>query len=219
MKANEKTMIVHPDVVLVPYMKEHVEVLLLVYVLSALRFTGPQKYHEWMSDPELRELTASEPLTLEEEYEMQRKWRDDDDKLTFIVLAGAGATATQPGPGLATTQPMVGDVNLFLKGSPADDDFEAEVEIMIAEPAHRRKGLAHAALQLLLAYATTALPVPVPRAALVARVAETNAPSIGLLEKLGFAVVRRVEVFGEVEMRYRGPATGGWVAGEVVALP
>lgn len=27
---------------------------------------------------------------------------------------------------------MVGDVNLFLKGNPSDEDFEAEVEIMIA---------------------------------------------------------------------------------------
>ena len=30
-----------------------------------------QKYHECMSNEELRELTASEPLTLEEEYDMQ----------------------------------------------------------------------------------------------------------------------------------------------------
>lgn len=27
---------------------------------------------------------------------------------------------------------MVGDVNLFLKGNPLEDDFEVEIEIMIA---------------------------------------------------------------------------------------
>jgi hypothetical protein len=30
------------------------------------------------------------------------------------------------------TLPMIGDVNLFLKGSSKDEDFEIEVEIMIA---------------------------------------------------------------------------------------
>lgn len=46
-------------VVLVPYREEHVE-----------------KYHQWMSDPRLLQLTASEPLTLAEEYEMQNIFRE-----------------------------------------------------------------------------------------------------------------------------------------------
>lgn len=31
-------------------------------------------YHRWMQSPELREQTASEALTLEEEHQMQSKW-------------------------------------------------------------------------------------------------------------------------------------------------
>lgn len=32
-----------------------------------------------MSDSELQKLTASEPLTLDQEYEMQETWRSDED--------------------------------------------------------------------------------------------------------------------------------------------
>lgn len=38
-----------------------------------------------MSDPELLKLTASEPLSLDQEYEMQETWRNDEDS-TFIFF-------------------------------------------------------------------------------------------------------------------------------------
>lgn len=140
---------------------------------------------------------------------------------------------------------MIGDVNLFLKGTRADPDFEVEVEIMIAgasdiqihrpggtrltshavrrpnlaEPAFRRKGLALTALQLLLSYATSPdapAPLPVPRERLVVRIGEKNTPSIRLFEKLGFAITKRVAVFEEIEMRFQPQnSPGTWKVGQV----
>ena len=56
-------------------------------------------------------------------------------ELTFILLSGESLPPlegdTVPAALLAG-QPMIGDVNLFMKGAPADEDFEAEAEIMIA---------------------------------------------------------------------------------------
>ena len=37
-----------------------------------------------MSSTELQELTASEPLSLEEELVMQGSWRNDDDSINIL---------------------------------------------------------------------------------------------------------------------------------------
>jgi hypothetical protein len=56
------------DLWLVPYKREHVIA-----------------YHSWMQNPFLLQTTASEPLSLEEEYENQESWFQDDKKCTFIL--------------------------------------------------------------------------------------------------------------------------------------
>jgi len=161
------------------------------------------------------------------------KWQEDEDskfygsftivslelrpaELTFIVCVSNSTHHAQ----LTDPPTMIGDVNLFLKGIPGDDDFEVEAEIMIAEPAFRRRGIAFKALQLLLSYATaleSPSPLPIEPNALVARIGEKNASSIRLFEKLGFVITKRVKVFEEVEMRFRGDASE-WGRGETRAI-
>lgn len=85
-----------------------------------------------MQSAALRAATASDPLTLAEEHAMQQSWRQDADKLTFIVC--------QPLPTAAETLPadaetiylqfltpgvrdgagdMLGDINLFFSLPPS----------------------------------------------------------------------------------------------------
>ena len=113
MKLNYDTVIVGQNCVLVPYRPEHVE-----------------RYHAWMQAPELLQATGSEPLSLQEEYDMQQSWRDDDAKCTFIVLArdhlddkqtelldetSNNTTLRLKEDFIQTSvDAMVGDVNLFL---------------------------------------------------------------------------------------------------------
>ncbi|KAF8121817.1 GNAT domain-containing protein [Boletus edulis] len=179
-------------VVLVPSTPDHVE-----------------RYHRWMTDPRLLRDTGTDPLTLEEVYEMEKHWQEDDDKLTFIILANGEGDL-----------PMIGDVNIFLKGDPNDEDFEAEVGVMIAEESYRGKGLALEALRLMLSYVTASpalftnssptltlpdppFPFPIRSDSLAVRIGQENRASTRLFERLGFVETRGANAFGEKEMRIR----------------
>ncbi|KAI1284435.1 acetyltransferase domain-containing protein [Xylaria sp. FL0933] len=117
MRVNEDLAISTSKILLVPYDAHHV-----------------QQYHQWMQDEDLREATASDLLTLEEEYENQQSWRTAHDKLTFIVCEPATLTSTSTVTSEVDAdaaifageddaeERMVGDVNLFL--TPDDNDEE-----------------------------------------------------------------------------------------------
>ena len=88
-------------------------------------------------------MTASEPLTLEEEYAMQKSWREDNDKCTFIVVSRRPEEVPE-------IDRMAGDVNIYLH--PWDEPGHAEIEVMIAEEEFRRQGFAREAITLMMQY-------------------------------------------------------------------
>ncbi|OOF97889.1 hypothetical protein ASPCADRAFT_2958 [Aspergillus carbonarius ITEM 5010] len=142
MLLNAKIAISTSTVLLVPYSKWHVP-----------------RYHEWMQDEEIQEATASEPLSIEEEYAMQQSWRQDPDKLTFIVCLPVPESRAEFSIQDTDDTPdrMVGDINLFLRVDDGDEgDAEpqiiGEIELMIAEKGNQRKGFGKAALTTFLRY-------------------------------------------------------------------
>ncbi|GAB0146782.1 hypothetical protein EsHS_00007170 [Epichloe bromicola] len=154
MRVNEGTAIKASKVLLVPYEARHVP-----------------KYHSWMQDAAIQEATASEPLTLEEEYENQQSWRASHDKLTFIVCEPLGASSTAPSStgvkaGVADANDrMRGDVNFFIHlddQSPGEGDaaesagetarLRGEIDVMVAERGNWRKGHGSASVRCLLVY-------------------------------------------------------------------
>jgi len=167
MRTNWTSRIVGSKVVLVPYREAHVD-----------------KYHKWMKSQELQELTGSEPLTLEEEKEMQKTWREDKDKCTFIVLNKE--SLHNSGDEICS---MVGDTNLFLSG-----DGCAEAEIMIAEVEARGKKMGWEAMLLMLRYGVEVLEITMYEA----KIKMENMASITMFKKLGFKEESRSDVFQEV---------------------
>eukprot|EP01095_Lingulamoeba_sp_RSL-Kostka_P001645 TRINITY_DN123_c0_g1_i1.p1 TRINITY_DN123_c0_g1~~TRINITY_DN123_c0_g1_i1.p1 ORF type:complete len:214 (+),score=64.09 TRINITY_DN123_c0_g1_i1:276-917(+) len=188
MKENEFTYINGENVVLIPYRKKHVET-----------------YHEWMQSEELLELTASEPLSIEEEYDMQLSWQNDDDKCTFIILDkeiyenSLNENVNQyvfeknePERG------MVGDVNLFFNDT--ENKNTAEIEIMIAVKTSRGKGIGIESIKLMMNYGKHCLDVD----SYTAKISFKNKPSINLFEnRLNFQEISRSKVFEEITYEYK----------------
>ncbi|KAM4623812.1 alpha/beta-tubulin-N-acetyltransferase 9 [Polymixia lowei] len=173
MRINENTLLEGENVVLVPYNAEHVP-----------------RYHEWMKSPELQQLTASEPLSLEQEYDMQRSWREDTDKCTFIILD----KQRWADPEVQEEQCMVGDVNIFL--TDPSDPYLAELEIMIAEPDYRGKGLGKEVTCMMMCYGMTKLGIQ----KFEAKIGLDNQVSIAMFKKLHFRELSLCKVFKEVTL-------------------
>uniref|UniRef100_G3T061 Alpha/beta-tubulin-N-acetyltransferase 9 n=2 Tax=Elephantidae TaxID=9780 RepID=G3T061_LOXAF len=175
MLLNQNTLLLGKKVVLVPYTSEHVP-----------------RYHEWMKSEELQRLTASEPLTLEQEYTMQRSWREDADKCTFILL---DAEKWQAQPGTTEESCMAGDVNLFL--TDPGDPTVGEIEVMIAEPSCRGRGFGTEAVLMMMSYGVTKLGLT----KFEAKIGQGNEPSFRLFQKLHFEQVAVSSVFQEATLR------------------
>ena len=209
MKNNYCTCLIGKKVVFVPYRPEHVPT-----------------YHQWMQDPYLLEMTASEPLSYQEEVEMQQEWKNDDNKCTFILLYKDDETSLEINPIHAdsdastatsneiyhkslhfnfitnTLQFMIGDINLFLSDVD-DDDFhrvqcrkQAELDIMIAEKSYRGKGIGHESVCMMILYGSQALNI----GRFFVKVNEDNNASLNLFRKLGFVQCNYVECFHEIEL-------------------
>nr|XP_060501460.1 alpha/beta-tubulin-N-acetyltransferase 9 isoform X2 [Panthera onca] len=144
-----------------------------------------------MKSEELQRLTASEPLTLEEEYSMQQSWREDADKCTFIVM---DAEKWQAQPRTTEESCMAGDVNLFLT-DPGEPSL-GEIEVMIAEPSCRGKGFGTEAVLMMMSYVTK-----LGLTKFEAKIGQGNEPSVRMFRKLHFEQVAVSSVFQEVTLR------------------
>ncbi|GKZ01239.1 hypothetical protein MPSEU_001074900 [Mayamaea pseudoterrestris] len=212
MLLNYEEVIVGGKCILVPYRKEHVAV-----------------YHVWMQDPLMLEATASDPLTRDEEYEMQETWRDDPNKCTYIVLAkqavdenvlqslakGESSDFIQE-----TLSAMAGDVNMFLsqieEEIKSDDEHyqvshatlsqesleptQAEIDIMIAAPSYQRQGLGREAICLTMHYLVSRH-LQVRR--VFCKIKENNSASLQLFRSLGFTQCAYAACFKEVELELK----------------
>ncbi|KAF3315315.1 hypothetical protein TWF173_003860 [Orbilia oligospora] len=131
-----------------------------------------------MSSEALREATASERLSLPEEYAMQKSWREDADKLTFILSSPSNGIQSLNSSDGATRKGytviegtddepsnLIGDVNLFLyEDDDGDDEDEqtegvaneiamvGEIELMVARDEYQGQGLGKVAVLVFILY-------------------------------------------------------------------
>lgn len=166
--------IIGNKVILVPYSAQHVP-----------------KYHEWMKNPTLQYLTASEPLTLDEEFEMQQKWVKDENKCTFIVLDRLKFESTND-----EVASMIGDTNVYFFDE--NDLSIGEIELMVAEESERGKGYGKEILALMMRFSMDIIGVKT----FEAKIKIDNPTSIRLFESFHFVETSRSQMFNEVTLSF-----------------
>lgn len=202
-------------------------------------------------------MTASEPLSIEEEHANQRSWRESRDKLTFIVCTplptrkdGGQYSASGNAPVRAgiddAEDKMVGDVNLFIHRLDSFVDEQAtalskvegggtttsgergggkrkkitsiaaEIDVMIASPSNRGKGIGKATVSTFLGYVMRNLEGIIAEYSgacaaedfrleeFIAKIHASNVSSHALFKSLGFVQRGDTNYFGELEMVLKG---------------
>ncbi|MCJ1288906.1 hypothetical protein MMC34_000437 [Xylographa carneopallida] len=152
---------------------------------------------------------------------MQLSWRQDPDKLTFIICLRDAPSASGGISAGREDSParMLGDVNLFLTTSENEDFVIGEIELMIAVKSQQGHGHGRTSLLAFLTYIAEhedGLLEEFERERMVegglklkelrVKIGEKNVRSIGLFESVGFVRVEGGEdedggnYFGEIEL-------------------
>ncbi|KFP79974.1 N-acetyltransferase 9, partial [Acanthisitta chloris] len=173
MKINQNTVLQGKKVTLVPYTAAHVP-----------------RYHEWMQSEELQRLTASEPLSLEQEYEMQRSWRDDTDSEHLECFPGEG------GSDLCWSR-LQSLLKSVCCGWFVSHNWMLILWLSLSEPSYRGRGFGKEATLLMMSYGVRNLGIT----KFEAKIGQENEVSICMFKKLHFQEVAVNSVFQEVTLR------------------
>lgn len=150
---------------------------------------------------------------------MQQSWRDDADKLSFIICHPLTGKPAAVGAEDDAPDRMIGDINLFLcvEDSEETPQIIGEVELMIPEKKNQRRGFGRAALLAFMRYLVdhgseilgefvekdpSASRLGNPKfGCLCVKIGEGNTGSLALFESLLFERVSGPNYFGEIELR------------------
>eukprot|EP00922_Rhytidocystis_sp_ex-Travisia-forbesii_P063915 GHVS01095045.1.p1 GENE.GHVS01095045.1~~GHVS01095045.1.p1 ORF type:complete len:226 (+),score=50.19 GHVS01095045.1:154-831(+) len=178
------------------------------------------KYYQWMQQESIMFLTGSEPMSREDIEELRTK-QQCQRRMFIVVDKDCLRCSASPLSAQDYIRAMAGDVCCFFSSDPTSTTtptttttptsttttatttsctspllthpYVGELSIMIAESNFRRKGLAREALELMMCHCAEQCSV----GTFVAKLKQSNEPSVRLFENLGFHRISASFVFKE----------------------